>query len=146
MAIFNGIRISTRLWIGEDELEESFVLASGPGGQNVNKVASAVQLRFDAGNATGLPEHVSQRVIRLAGSKATKDGVIIIEARRHRSQERNREDARDRLAALIAKAAEPPPKPRKKTRPTRGSVERRLKQKAGRASVKKMRGRIDNSD
>lgn len=143
MAIFNGIRISPTLWIGEDELEESFVLASGPGGQNVNKVASAVQLRFDARRAAGLPGHVSERAIRLAGSRATKDGVIVIEARRHRAQERNREDARDRLAALIARAAEPPPKPRKKTQPTRGSVERRLKAKTGRGQIKKLRGKVE---
>ncbi|TWG88961.1 ribosome-associated protein [Mesorhizobium sp. J18] len=136
------IRIGSGMFIAADELQESFIHSSGPGGQNVNKVATAVQLRFDARNARGLPERVRENAIRLAGSRATKDGVIILEARRHRTQERNREDARMRLAALIEKAAEPPLKPRKKTRPSKGAVERRLKAKAGRSSVKKMRGKV----
>lgn len=125
------------------DLAESFVRASGPGGQNVNKVASAVQLRFDARNAAGLSDRVRERVLKLAGQRATKDGVVVIEADRFRTQERNRADARERLAALVARAAEPPPPPRRKTKPTKGSVERRLKSKAGRSTVKKMRGRVD---
>ena len=129
--------------ISEAELQENFIRSSGPGGQNVNKVATAVQLRFDAQNAPGLSDYVRGRVIGLAGSKATKDGVIIFEAGRFRTQEQNREDARLRLFALIAKAAEPPPKPRRKTKPSRGAVERRLKSKAGRSTVKKLRGRVD---
>ncbi|MCO5058706.1 MAG: aminoacyl-tRNA hydrolase [Rhizobiaceae bacterium] len=128
--------------IDEDAVEESFIRASGPGGQNVNKVATAVQLRFDVHKARGLTAYVRDRAIRLAGQKATKDGVIVIEASRFRTQDRNREDARARLAALLAEAAEPPPKPRKKTRPSKGAVERRLKKKAGRATVKKLRGKV----
>jgi len=138
----DDIQIGSGLFIAEDELQESFIHSSGPGGQNVNKVATAVQLRFDARNARGLPERVRENAIRLAGSRATKDGVIVLEARRHRTQERNREDARERLVALIEKAAEPPPKPRRKTRPSKGAIERRLKAKAGRSSVKKMRGKV----
>lgn len=142
MAIERGLTIGPGIEIAEEELEESFIRASGPGGQNVNKVATAVQLRFDAANATGLPERVRERTIRLAGQRATKDGVIVIEAGRFRTQEQNRADARARLAELVAKAAEPPPKPRKKTRPSKGAVERRLKEKAGRAGIKRMRGKV----
>lgn len=137
-----GLNIGPGLFIGEEELEEQFIRASGPGGQNVNKVATAVKLRFDAAHARHLPERVRARALKLAGSRATKDGHIVIEAARFRTQEQNRTDARERLAALISKAAEPPPKPRKKTRPSRGAVERRLKAKAGRSQVKKMRGKV----
>ncbi len=130
--------------IPEEALSESFLAATGPGGQNVNKVATAVQLRFDARNAAGLPDAVRARVIRLAGQRATKEGVIVIEAGRFRTQEQNRADARNRLVALVARAAEPPPPPRKKTRPSKGAVERRLKEKAGRSTVKKLRGPVGN--
>lgn len=137
------IFIAEDVVIYPDDLVEAFIRSSGPGGQNVNKVATAVQLRFDARNAPGLPERVRERTIKLAGQRATKDGVIVIEAGRYRTQEQNRADARGRLTALVAKAAEPPPPPRKKTKPSRGAVERRLKSKAGRSSVKKLRGRVE---
>ena len=136
------IVISDEAAIHPGDLAESFIRSSGPGGQNVNKVATAVQLRFDALNAEGLSERVRSRLIRLAGQRATKDGVIVIEAGRFRTQEQNRDDARARLAELIAKAAEPPPKPRRKTKPTKGSVERRLKAKSGRSTIKKNRGKV----
>jgi ribosome-associated protein len=138
------IHIAEGVAIHPEDLTENFVRASGPGGQNVNKVATAVQLRFDAANARGLPDRVRDRALMLAGQRATKDGIIIIEADRFRTQERNRADARERLAALIAKAAEPPPPPRKKSRPSKGAVERRLKSKAGRSTVKKLRGRVSD--
>lgn len=137
----NDLVISPKITIPEEALSESFIRSSGPGGQNVNKVSSAVQLRLDL-NQSELNEEIIARAIKLAGQRATKNGEIIIEANRFRMQERNRIDARERLAALIAKAAEPPPPPRKKTRPSKGSVERRLKAKAGRSVVKKMRGRV----
>jgi ribosome-associated protein len=140
----DGIEIAPDIFISEDELIENFIRSSGPGGQNVNKVATAVQLRFDAKNATGLPQRVREQTIKLAGQRATKDGVIVIEAGRFRTQEQNRADARARLTALVAKAAEPPPKPRKKTKPSKGAIERRLKSKAGRSTVKKLRGKVEN--
>jgi ribosome-associated protein len=143
MSADERIIVSEDAVIHPGDLSESFIRSSGPGGQNVNKVATAVQLRFDARNAEGLSERVRDRVIRFAGQRATKDGVIVIEAGRFRTQERNRADARDRLTALVAKAAEPPPPPRKKTRPSKGSVERRLKEKVGRGTIKKLRGKVE---
>ncbi|ESX94754.1 alternative ribosome rescue aminoacyl-tRNA hydrolase ArfB [Mesorhizobium sp. LNJC403B00] len=140
----DDIIISDEAVIHPGDLHEDFIRSSGPGGQNVNKVATAVQLRFDAANAAGVSERVRARTIKLAGQRATKDGVIVIEAGRFRTQEQNRADARARLTALVAKAAEPPPPPRKKTRPSKGSVERRLQSKAGRGTIKKLRGRVEN--
>lgn len=138
------ITISHEAVLQPQDLSESFIRSSGPGGQNVNKVATAVQLRFDAANAQGLSERVRARVISMAGRRATKDGVIVIEAGRFRTQEQNRADARARLTTLVARAAEPPPPTRRPTRPSKGAVERRLSSKAGRSTVKKMRGRVDD--
>ena len=134
------IPVTPTIRIDAREIEESFILASGPGGQNVNKVASAVQLRFDARRSASLPEPVRRRLERLAGSRLTRDGIIVITAQRFRTQEANRRDARDRLIALIAKAAEPPV-PRKQTRPTLASRRRRLEGKARRSGIKALRGR-----
>jgi ribosome-associated protein len=132
------IQVTRNISIDDDELEFSFVRASGPGGQNVNKVATAVQLRFDAAGSLSLPDPLRQRLLKLAGTRATADGVVIIEARRYRSQQRNRQDAEERLVALIRRAARPP-KVRKETGPTAGSRERRLDSKRRRSAAKRLR-------
>jgi ribosome-associated protein len=132
------IRITPAISIDEDELSEAFVRSSGPGGQNVNKVSTAVELRFDVARSPSLPEPVKTRLIKLGGHRMTKDGVLIIQADRFRTQEANRKDARDRLVELI-KAATIVPKKRIKTKPTRASKERRVEGKKKRSTVKKMR-------
>ncbi len=137
--------VSDRITIPEHELVESFVRASGPGGQNVNKVSSAVQLRFDVRGSPSLPEAVKERLERLAGRRLNRDGVLVIDARRYRAQERNREDARERLAVLV-RAAEELPIARRATRPTRASRERRLAGKAVRSRVKTLRSRRPEPD
>jgi ribosome-associated protein len=132
------IPITQTISIDEREIRARFVLASGPGGQNVNKVATAVQLRFDVAGSPSLPEEVRARLMRLAGRRMTDEGVLVIDARRFRTQERNRQDARERLFTLIRRAAEPP-KPRKKTRPTLASRARRLASKRQRGETKRQR-------
>ena len=130
------------LTIPEAELSEAFIRSSGPGGQNVNKVATAVQLRFSVAHSPSLTPYEKGRLKRLASHLMTDAGELVIEASRHRTQAANREDARARLAALIAEASKPPPPKRRKTKPSKSAIERRLKKKAGRSAVKKLRGQI----
>lgn len=137
------IPITPYLAIGEDEIEESFVRASGPGGQNVNKVSTAVRLRFDVRRSPSLPQYVRDKLETLAGNRLTQDGVLVIQAQQFRSQERNRQDALDRLVALIRTATERET-PRRPTRPTLGSKRRRLDAKSQRGALKRLRG--DSSD
>jgi ribosome-associated protein len=132
------IRVTGKISIDERELTESFVRASGPGGQNVNKLSTAVQLRFDVRGSPSLPAEVRARLERLAGSRLTLGGVLVITAQRHRTQARNRQDALDRLIDLIRRAATPPA-PRRPTKPTAASRERRIESKKRRANVKASR-------
>jgi ribosome-associated protein len=133
------IRVNAQIELDEREIQENFVRASGPGGQNVNKVSTAVQLRFDVAHSPSLPDPVRARLITLAGRRVTLDGVLIIEAERYRSQRRNRDDALERLIALIQEACEVD-KPRHPTRPTLASKKRRLEGKQRRGETKKLRG------
>ncbi|KVW94357.1 alternative ribosome rescue aminoacyl-tRNA hydrolase ArfB [Thiobacillus denitrificans] len=132
------IRVNAEIELDEREIQEDFVRASGPGGQNVNKVSTAVQLRFDVARSPSLPEPVRVRLIALAGRRVTQDGVLIIEAERYRSQRRNRDDALERLIELIREACEVD-KPRRPTRPTLASKKRRLDSKQRRGETKKLR-------
>lgn len=139
------LEVTPAIVVDDAEIEETFVRASGPGGQNVNKVATAVQLRFDVENSRAFDDRVRQRLRAIAGSRLTADGVLVIDARRHRTQAQNREDARERLADLIRQAATPP-KRRRKTRPTAASKERRLHSKVRRGEVKNRRGKVLGDD
>jgi len=138
------ILVTPSIAIDDSELEESFLRSSGAGGQNIQKVETAVQLRFNVRGSPNLPEPVRDRLCKLAGRRLTQDGVLVITAQRHRTQDRNRVDARERLLELIKQAAVPPPPKRRPTRPTLGSKQRRLEGKTQRAGIKKLRGRPED--
>jgi len=136
------IQVNEHIVLDESEIQEEFVRSSGPGGQNVNRVATAVQLRFDIANSASLPEDVRRRLLRLGGSRVTRDGILIIDARRFRTQEQNRKDARERLIGLVKRAAEKP-KPRRRTKPTAASRRKRLEEKRRRSRIKQKRQSVD---
>ena len=140
------IEVAPHIVLADDEVQVRAVRASGPGGQHVNKVSTAIELRFDVRGSPALSERVRQRLERLAGSRLTLDGVLILVAQEHRSQEMNRQAAFDRLIGLIRKAAEPPPPPRKKTKPSRAAKQRRLDAKKSRGGVKARRGPVRGED
>jgi ribosome-associated protein len=139
------LKVTRNIGIPDEELQEQFVRASGPGGQNVNKVATAVQLRWDAAHSAAIDENIRRRLRELAGSRMTDNGLLIIDARRHRSRERNRADARDRLVRLLRRAARPKRR-RRKTRPTKASQRRRIEKKKRRGEKKRLRRPVKRDD
>lgn len=140
------IEVTPEILIPEDEITERFVRSAGPGGQNVNKVSTAVELRFDVRRSPSLPNDVAVRLMKLAGRRLTQDGVLVLSVMTHRSQERNRAEALQRLVDLIRQAAAPPPPPRKRTRPTLASRVRRVEGKVRRGGVKSLRGKVRGED
>ena len=139
------LEINSEITIKSSELRFDFVRSSGPGGQNVNKVSYAVQLRFDLRNSTSLPEEITPRLIELAGKRVNSDGILVLDARTSRSQSQNREEALERLRSLILKSLYRP-KPRRKTMPTSASKEKRLRNKKARGNVKRLRGKVKDDD
>ena len=139
------IRITPRISIDEREIRQHFIRASGPGGQNINKVATAVQIHFDVARSPSLPADVRERLVRLAGARVTKQGVLVLDARRFRTQERNRQDAIDRLVALV-RAAAVKPKTRRKTKPTLAAKRRRLEAKRRRSTSKQLRRPVSGDE
>ena len=140
------IEVTPEILIPEDEITERFVRSAGPGGQNVNKVSTAVELRFDVRRSPSMPNDVAVRLMKLAGRRLTQDGVLVLSVMTHRSQERNRAEALQRLVDLVRQAAAPPPPPRKRTRPTLASKVRRVEGKVRRGGVKSLRGKVRGED